>query len=80
MKISIPIEGKNISGRKVRYYRIKNGLTQPMLVAKLGELGVEINVNSLSRLEHSQRIVADFELKALAICLNVNINDLLSDE
>ncbi|MBR5237046.1 MAG: helix-turn-helix transcriptional regulator [Clostridia bacterium] len=57
--------------------RIKAGLSQQQLSAKLELLPVYICRGSISRIEHGQRIVTDIELVALAKVLQVDPNTLL---
>ncbi len=70
----------NICGLRVREAREKLKLSQDQLAARLQTEGLGVNQNSVSRIETGKRIVADFELSALAKVLNVNINWLLKDE
>ena len=66
----------NIVGSNVREYRLKLNMTQKELSEKLEIYGIWICRGSLSRLENKQRIVTDYELKALAEILKVPIKDL----
>ena len=69
----------NICGHNVRRIREEKKMSQDQLAAKLQTEGLGINQNSISRIETGKRIVADFELKALAKVLNVDIDTLLSE-
>ena len=66
----------NIVGSNVREYRLKLNMSQKELSEKLEIYGIWICRGSLSRLENKQRIVTDYELKALAEILKVQIKDL----
>ena len=54
-------------------------MSQDQLAAKLHTEGLGVNQNSISRIETGKRIVADFELQALARVFGVDVNDLLAD-
>ena len=69
----------NICGQNVRKLRENKEMSQDQLAAKLQTEGLGVNQNSISRIETGKRIVADFELQALARVLGVDINDLLAD-
>ena len=70
----------NICGQNVRKLREKLGLSQDQLAAKLQTEGLGVNQNSVSRIETGKRIVADFELKALANVFNVDIATLVDNQ
>lgn len=70
----------NICGLRVREAREKLKLSQDQLAARLQTEGLGVNQNSVSRIETGKRIVADFELAALAKVLTVDVNWLLQDE
>ena len=69
----------NICGQNVRKLRESKKMSQDQLAAKLQTEGLGVNQNSISRIETGKRIVADFELKALARVLGVDANELLAD-
>ncbi len=71
---------KNICGDRVREARRRLGLTQDALAAKLQVLGVEIERNSISRIESGERFVADYELLTLSKLLAVSPSYLLGIE
>ena len=70
----------NICGHRVREARDKLKLSQDQLAARLQTEGLGVNQNSVSRIETGKRIVADFELAALAKVLSVDVHWLLQDE
>ncbi len=70
----------NICGQNVRQLRLQRKLSQDQLAAKLQTEGLGVNQNSVSRIETGKRLVADFELKALASVLNVDIEVLLAND
>ncbi len=71
---------KNISGKRIREARRKARLSQTTLAAKLQVEGINIERDSLSRIELGTRFVADYELPALARILDVSVNYLLGLE
>ena len=70
----------NICGRNVRKLREQKKISQDQLAAKLQTEGLGVNQNSISRIETGKRIVADYELRAIAHVLNVPIDVLLSED
>lgn len=63
---------KNISGRRICEARKNEGLTQKDLAAKLQVAGVNLERDSISRIEKGERIVTDFELLIFADLLGVS--------
>lgn len=68
---------KNICGERVKEARKKLKLSQENLAAKLQVEGVNIERDSVSRIEIGTRFVADYELAALCKILNVTPEYLL---
>lgn len=71
---------KNICGSRVKEVRKRLGLTQDDLAAKLQVSGVEIERNSISRIESGERFVADYELLTISKILGVSPSYLLGIE
>ena len=71
---------KNICAERVRIARKSLGLSQEELAARLQIKGVNIERDSISRIEIGTRFVADFELKILSEILGVSVNYLLGIE
>ncbi len=71
---------RNISGDQVKEARLRLRLSQAQLAARMQTEGVAIEQDALSRIESGDRLVQDFELKALAKCLRVTVDWLLEDE
>ena len=71
---------KNICGDRVRTARKALGLSQENLAAKLQVKGINIERDSISRIEIGTRFVADYELRELAKILKVTVDWLLSDD
>ena len=68
---------KNICGERVKSARKKQGLSQENLAARLQVEGINIERDSVSRIEIGTRFVADYELLALCKVLNVSPEYLL---
>ena len=68
---------KNICGNRVKEARQKLRISQEALAAKLQVEGVNIERDSVSRIEIGTRFVADYELLALCRVLNVTPQFLL---
>ena len=54
---------KNISGQRIREARIKLHWSQKALAVRLKLEGVELERDSISRIEIGTRFVADYEIK-----------------
>ncbi len=63
---------KNICGTRVKGARRALGLSQAELAARLQVSGVNVERDSVSRIEIGTRFVADYELVALARALEVS--------
>ena len=70
---------KNVIHAQLRRYRELRKLTQDQVAAKLQVMGVNIDQQALSRIEHNQRMVTDYELACLCQVLQVSSQDLLAD-
>ena len=71
---------RNIVGARVTEARLRLGMKQVDLLAKLQVEGIAISVPALSLLEGQKRPVSDKELDALASILNVSADWLLGRE
>ena len=71
---------KNICGERIKAARKKLRLSQENLAAKLQIEGVNIERDSVSRIEIGTRFVADYELAALSKILKVSPSYLLGIE
>jgi transcriptional regulator with XRE-family HTH domain len=68
---------QNICGRLVKKYRKERGITQTEFASKLQVCNVILDQKAISRIELGLRVVADYELWAMAQVLGVGIEDLL---
>ena len=75
-------KGKNIVGRRVAEARSlsRPPMTQDALSGRLARLGIHLDRAAIAKIENGHRRVLDFELKALAAALGVQVNWLLGDE
>ncbi len=74
---------KNIIGARIRKARTeaKPPLTQSDLVARLQLGGIkDIDQPIISRIEKGERLVTDYELKAIAKALRVSVGWLLNEK
>ena len=71
---------KNISGDRIRQARVVQRMRQEDLAAKLQIAGVNMERDSISRIEIGTRFVSDFELKVFAKVLGVSVVWLLDME
>ena len=71
---------KNICGDRIKEARRAAGLSQEMLAARLQTEGVNIERDSVSRIEIGTRFVADYELLILSRILGVTPEFLLGME
>ena len=68
------------SGQRIREARIKLHWSQKALAVRLKLEGVELERDSISRIEIGTRFVADYEIKMLAKVLNTSVTWLLGIE
>lgn len=73
MKIFDYCGKKNISGECIRLARKKIGLSQSELAARLQVKGVVLERDTISRIELGDRFLADYELRAMAEVLKVDV-------
>ncbi|MBE6712787.1 MAG: helix-turn-helix transcriptional regulator [Ruminococcaceae bacterium] len=71
---------KNICGSRIRSARKALSLSQQELAAKLQVEGINLERDSISRIEIGTRFVADFELLTICKILNVSPSFLLGIE
>lgn len=71
---------RNIVGARVTEARLRLGMKQVDLLAKLQVEGIAISIPALSLLEGQRRPVSDKELNALANILDVSVDWLLGRE
>ena len=72
-------DNKNVIYKNLRYFRKKRKLSQGQLAAKLQVMNVNVTQQLISRIEHNQRIVTDYELACLCQALGVTEQEMRSD-
>ena len=68
----------NVIGPILREKRIYKKISFETLSSKLLLLGVNIPVTCLHRIENNQRTVRDYEIYALSVALDIDVNELLN--
>ena len=71
---------KNICGQRLKQIRKKRKITQTELAARLQVKGVNIERDSISRIEIGTRFVTDYEIVILSEILDVSVSWLLGVE
>ena len=73
---------KNIVGERVaeRRQACRPVLTQDALLGRLARLGIQLDRAAIAKIENNHRHVLDYELRALAKALDVDVNWLLGGE
>lgn len=73
MKNTIKYNGKlNAVGSRIKEYRKKAKMTQKELSEKLQLYGIDLNKNSLQKIEKGDRIIKEYELAVFCEILNVS--------
>jgi hypothetical protein len=77
-----PARTKNIVGRRVAEARrrCKPTVTQDSLSGRLARLGIQLDRAAIAKIENNHRHVLDYEVKALAEVLGVEVSWLLGDK
>lgn len=70
---------KNIIYKRLYEARINKGISQSELAARLQTMNVNIDQQMISRIEHNQRQVTDYELICICRSLNVSPEWMLQD-
>lgn len=81
MRLYIP-DGKkcNISGDRIRQWRMDAGLTQEELAIRMQLNGLQMGQMAISRIETGKRLVADFELVIFSRVLGVSMEWLTGED
>lgn len=69
-----------MSGERVRQKRAERKITQAELAARVQCEGVALEQDAISRIESGQRMVQDYELRALAEVLGASMDWLAGKE
>ncbi len=68
---------KNVIAEQLKFLREKQSLSQSNLAAKLQTINVNIDQQTISKIEKNKCQVTDYELACICKCLSVTPNDLL---
>lgn len=81
MRLYTP-DGKkcNISGDRIRQWRMDAGLTQEDLAIRMQLNGLQMGQMAISRIETGKRLVADFELVIFSRVLGVSMEWLTGED
>lgn len=80
MKRISETQNANITGERIKEARIKAGMSQQQLSAKLELMAIYVCRGSVSRIETGERAVTDIEIDAISKVLNVSLNYLFGRE
>lgn len=72
----LPPGDANLLGERIAALRNARGLSQKDFVARLQVLGCDITQTGVSKLEYRRRQITDYELRAIAAALGMDMNTL----
>lgn len=75
MKIKKYNEYRNISGIKLKELRMNSKMSQKQVAEKLQLEGIDLTEKEISKIEHNNRLVHDFELFAFAKIFKVSADE-----
>ncbi len=67
----------NICGKKISVLRKKLGISQRELADKLQLIGLDVDKNTIQRIECGKRFVTDIELKKIAEIFDISTDELI---
>ncbi|MBR1442158.1 MAG: helix-turn-helix transcriptional regulator [Firmicutes bacterium] len=67
----------NLCGRNIARLRVELNISQRVLADRLQIIGLDIDKNTIQRIEAGKRFVTDIELKVIADFFKIDINELL---
>lgn len=70
---------KNVLADTIKLLRVKRGLSQQQVAAKMQTLGVSIDQQMISKIESNTRQVTDYELACFCLVLKTTPNEILAD-
>lgn len=73
------VQHQNVIGDKVRRFRFEQNISQKELSERLETQAIYICRGSISRIERHERMVTDYELKAIAEVFKVSIYDMFEE-
>lgn len=69
----------NVIANKLKKIRQEKKISQTKLCNKLELYGIVMTKEDLSKIEHGNKIVKDFELWGISRALSISLDDLLED-
>lgn len=69
----------NVISNKLKKLRKEKSISQTQLCHKLELYGIIMTKEDLSKIEHANKIVKDFELWGIAKALSVSLDELLTE-
>lgn len=75
MKLNKNSEYRNIIGTKLKEIRMRNNMTQQELAKEIQEIGFNMTLKEISKIETDKRLVQDFELFAFAQVFNISTDE-----
>lgn len=75
MKLNKNSEYRNIIGTKLKEIRMRNNMTQQELAKEVQEIGFNMTLKEISKIETDKRLVQDFELFAFAQVFNISTDE-----
>ena len=70
---------KNVIAQSLKLARIKAGLSQEQLAAKMQTMGVNIDQQMISKIEHNDRIVTDYEFAFFCHILHITKDEMMEE-
>ena len=72
---------RNLIGAKIRQARLRLNpeVSQEDLAGRLAVRGIRIDRSAVSRIENQERYLMDYEIAAIAKCLNVAVAELFGE-
>ena len=75
MKLNKNSEYRNIIGTKLKEIRMRTNMTQQELAKEVQEIGFNMTLKEISKIETDKRLVQDFELFAFAQVFNISTDE-----
>lgn len=72
-------DNKNMISRQLQQARIKKGLSQRGLAAKMQLMNISMDQQMISKIENNKRVVTDYELACFSLVLGVSMEELLKE-
>ncbi|WP_395939490.1 helix-turn-helix domain-containing protein [Clostridium sp. DJ247] len=71
---------RNVIGKRIKMLRLKEGITQEQLAARLNVQGIDIDRPMISKIENQSRELLDYEIIGIAKALGVPIEFLFKNK